>query len=481
VTETRLIRGVGLGSAVALNMTDMIGVGPFITMPLIVAAMGGPQAMLGWAAGALLAICDGLVWAELGAAMPRAGGSYGFLEEIYGRRKLGRLLAFLFVWQLSFSAPLSIASGAVGLSRYASYLWPSLDRPLTTPLHSSLLGLQFTVTLGTFVAIGIVLLAVVLLYRRINVVGKLAGLLWVGVMATIGWVIVAGVTHFNSGLAFDFPAGAFTLSRPFFLGLGSALLVASYDYWGYYNICFLGEEVKDPGRTIPRAMIWSILAVCAIYLVMNVSILGVVPWRELKSAADSDTRFYVVSTMMQRVYGNWAGGLAAVLIMWTAFASVFSLLLGYSRIPFAAARDGNYFPAFARLHARGQFPHVSLLALGVVAAAACFLALSDLIKLLVIVRVVTLFLPQTIGVIVLRLRRPEMPRPFRMWLYPLPALLATAGFVYIVVKRPNAIRELRVAAILIAAGLIIYLVRSALRHQWPFARTAIEAGASGHE
>jgi APA family basic amino acid/polyamine antiporter len=480
MSQPRLIRGVTLSSAIALNMTDMIGVGPFITMPLIVAAMGGPQAMLGWAAGAVLAICDGLVWAELGAAMPRAGGSYRYLEEIYGPRKLGRLFAFLFVWQLSFSAPLSIASGAVGLSRYAGFLWPVLDRPLVPSVRSAWLGLQLTVTPGTFFAIGIVLLAVLLLYRRITLVGRVAELLWLGVMATIAWVIFAGLTHFHRALAFDFPPGAFTLSGNFFLGLGAALLVATYDYWGYYNICFLGEEVRQPERTIPRAMIWSILAVCVIYLVMNVSILGVVPWRELKSAADNNAHFYVISTMMQQIYSPRAGAVAAILIMWTAFASVFSLLAGYSRIPFAAARDGNYFAAFARLHPRGQFPHVSLLAMGLVAAAACFLALSDLIKLLVIVRVLTVFLPQTIGVIVLRRRRPEMPRPFRMWLYPLPALLATCGFLYIVVRRPNAARELRVAAIIIAAGLVLYLVRSALRREWPFAGKTPVA-ASGHE
>src|SRR5437879_11755952 len=125
---TPLVRGIGLGSATALNMIDMIGVGPFITIPLIVTAMGGPQAMLGWVLGAVLAICDGLVWAELGAAMPGSGGSYRYLREIYGPQKLGRAVSFLFIWQLSFSAPLSIASGAVGLSQYAAFFWPGLER-----------------------------------------------------------------------------------------------------------------------------------------------------------------------------------------------------------------------------------------------------------------------------------------------------------------------------------------------------------------
>src|ERR671923_2082916 len=125
--EPQLIRGVGLWGATTLNMIDMIGVGPFITIPLIIAAMGGPQAMLGWILGALLVVCDGLVWAELGASLPGSGGSYRYLSEIYGPRKLGHLMSFLFIWQLTFSAPLSIASGSIGLAQYASYFWPALQ------------------------------------------------------------------------------------------------------------------------------------------------------------------------------------------------------------------------------------------------------------------------------------------------------------------------------------------------------------------
>src|SRR5256885_6590505 len=124
----KLIRGVGVTGATALNMIDMIGVGPFITMPLIIAAMGGPQAMLGWIFGAVLVICDGLVWAELGASMPKSGGPYNYLKEIYGPNKMGRLMSFLFIWQLTFSAPLSIASGGIGLSQYATYIFPWMGR-----------------------------------------------------------------------------------------------------------------------------------------------------------------------------------------------------------------------------------------------------------------------------------------------------------------------------------------------------------------
>jgi APA family basic amino acid/polyamine antiporter len=480
--ERGLIRGIGLGSATALTMTDMIGVGPFITMPLIIGAMGGPQAMLGWIFGAIFAICDGQVWAELGAAMPGSGGSYRYLREIYGPSSFGRLLSFLFIWQLSFSAPLSVASGCLGFAQYAGYVWPALQTPyLTRDLHLAipLLGsmdTRFVVTAGTFVAVGVCLLAVLLLYRSIVGIARLSKYLWVGVMGTVAWVIVSGLTHFSFARAFTFPPGAFHLSPDFFTGLGAAMLIATYDYWGYYNVNFFAAEVKDPGRTIPRAILLSILLVACLYLLMNVSILGVVPWQELSHAAGSETRYYVVSTFMQHIYGPWAAYIAALLIMWTAFASVFSLLLGYSRVPYAAALDGNYFRVFGRVHPRGRFPYVSLLALGLAAAAACFLRLADVIAALVVIRITIQFLVQAVGLIVLRFRRPDLPRPFRMWLYPAPALLACAGFIFILFSRKNFMRELRYATVILIAGILIYLLRAARQRVWPFAASGLLAG-----
>jgi len=469
-----LIRGVGLVGATALNMIDMIGVGPFITIPLIVSAMGGPQAMLGWVLGAVFAICDGLVWAELGAALPGAGGSYRYLAEIYGPRTLGRLVSFLFVWQLSFSAPLSIASGAIGLASYAGVLLPGLANPLARgelALPIPVLGaleLRWHATPATFLAIGVVLLALVLAWRRINVIGRLSTVLLVVVVGTMAWIIAAGLSHFDAARAFDFPPGAFAPTPAFFTGLGSAMLIATYDYWGYYNVCFLGGEVKDPGRTIPRALLISIALVGALYVVMNVSILGVVPWRELADAGAGRAGLAPIAHFMARVHGTWAANLVTVLVLWTAFASVFALLLGYSRVPYAAALDGNYFRVMARLHPRHRFPTASLLALAAVASLACFLSLADVIAALVVIRIALQFLVQAVGVIVLRVRRPDLPRPFRMWLYPLPAIVASAGFVFILLTRRQALREIRYAAVILLAGLAIYLVRAARRRDWPF-------------
>jgi APA family basic amino acid/polyamine antiporter len=466
--EGQLIRGVGLASATTLNMIDMIGVGPFITIPAIISAMNGPQAMIGWICGALLVMCDGLVWAELGAAMPGSGGSYRYLKEIYNPEKLGRLISFLFIWQLTFSAPLSIASGCIGLAGYASYIWPGLSKTFFV-IGTDQFGVN--VTGATFVAMATVGIAVLLLYRRITIIGQLAKYLWIGVLVTVAWVIFAGVTHFDSARAFDFPAGALTPSLAFFQGLGAAMLIAVYDYWGYYNVCFFGGEVKNPGYVIPRAIIYSILAVAAIYLVMNTSILGVIPWRDLAETAkpeNKDLQQHLVSGLMQRLYGHWAGLLASVLIMWTAFASVFSLLLGYSRVPYAAARDGNYFKKFAAVHPVHRFPNVSLLVMGAVAAACCLFRLIDVITALVVIRISVQFIAQIVGVVVLRIRRPDMPRPFRMWLYPVPAVIAFVGFVYVLIMRKKSLEQILLALVLVVIGSVIYLVRARRRGEWPF-------------
>jgi amino acid transporter len=405
-----LERGFGLLQALALNMSNMVGVGPFITIPLIIASMGGPQCMLGWLLGTILAICDGLIWSELAAAMPGSGGTYLYLREAFHRTRWGRLLPFLFIWQFIFSGPLEIASGYIGFAQYVSYFWRSMG-----PLASKL------------VPLGVAVLVVALLYRGVSGVGRLAVVLWTGMLLTVAWVIVSGVIHFNPHVAFDFPPNPFSLSMGFVLGLGGAMRIAMYDFLGYYDICYVGGEVRNPERVIPRAIVLSVILVALIYSVMNLVIIGVVPWREAMKSP------YVAAEFMERIYGDWAGTAVTILILWTSVASVFALMLGYSRIPYAAALDGYFFSVFARLHPTGGFPHVSLLVIGVMSMIASLLTLGWVIDALLVGRILIQFIGQVAAVHFLRTRRPDIQRPFRIWLYPLPSLIALVGWTFLFV------------------------------------------------
>ena len=445
-----LERGLGLMPATALNMIDMVGIGPFIVAPLVIQAMGGPQSLLAWVAGAALALLDGFVWSELGAAMPEAGGSYIFLREAYGPGKWGRLFSFLLIWQTLIQAPLVIASGAIGFSQYLTYLIP-----LTSLERKAISG-------------ALVIILVILLYRKITTIGKISILLWTGVIGTMAWVIFGGATHFDAKLAFTYPPGAFSWSWVFFAGLGAATVNTVYSYWGYYNICQLGGEIRDPERNIPRGIFLSIGGIAILYLAMQTALLGVLPWRE---AAKSD---FVISAFMEHIYGARAAQGVTVMILWIAFASLFAALLGYTRVPYAAARDGNFFAAFGRVHPTKKFPHVSLLVLGAAAFAfSLSFKLVDVIKAILAMRLLVQFIGQAVGVMILRRRWPEKRLPYKMWLYPLPALITILGWaaLFVATGKRFAIGGL----IVIAAGICVYMVQALVRHEWPFGAPVIPA------
>jgi amino acid transporter len=446
-------------------MLEMIGVGPFITLPLVIAAAGYHLSVWAWVLGAALAVADGLVWAELGAAFPRAGGSYAFLREIYGPNRAGNWLSFLYVWQVSFTAPLSIASGCIGLSSFLAWFWPGLD---AAPI-AACPGLHYT----NFAAAAACLLVTALLYRNLSSITRLAWVLFAGVLAAIAGVIVSGFYHAAATGGWQMPVSP-TLTIPAALGsLAQATLLTTYCYWGYYNICFLGGEVKRPEKTIPRAILLSVLFVAAFYVAMNLAVLPAIRdfGRNAAShaAAGASVRVQLVADIAASAFGSLAGRLMAALIVWTAFASVFSLLLGYSRVPYAASRDGNYFRFLAAVHPRYNIPHRSLVALGLVAMAFCFFSLVQVITMLVITRILLQFLPQQVGVMLLRIQRPELERPFRIPFYPLPPLIALAGFIFMLVNRGHALVELAVAAAIAVSGTLIYLIRARRLCQWPFA------------
>jgi basic amino acid/polyamine antiporter, APA family len=447
--QPQLHRRFNLLSATALNMTNMMGAGPFITIPLLMSALGGPQAMLGWIVALVIVICDGMVWSELGAAMPGSGGSFHYLREAYGPARFGRLMAFLFVWQFVLSGPLEIASGYIGFAQYASFLWAGLTR-------------RWVIALVTVVG----LINILLLYRRINSIAKITISLWIGTLITVLAVIFAGATHFNPSIAFDFPPGAFNFSLGFFLGLGAASRIGIYDYLGYYDVCYIGDEVQDPGRVIPRSILISTVAVAIIYIGINFSIIGVVPWREFVPSGDHPESNFIVSVFMERLYGSRVATIFTLLVLWTAFGSVFALLLGYSRIPFAAAESGYFFRVFGRLHPTGNFPYVSLIVLGVISIVAGFFSLGTVIDALIVTRILVQFMGQIFGLILLRRNAPDMPRPYRMWLYPVPALIALFGWIFVFAT--TQVNVILFGLAVLALGCVAFLLWSWRTKRWPF-------------
>jgi amino acid transporter len=451
--QPQLRRRFGLLPATALNMTNMLGAGPFITIPLLMSALGGPQALLGWIVALVIVICDGMVWSELGAAMPGSGGSFNYLREAFGPARFGRLMAFLFVWQFLLSGPLEIASGYIGFASYATYLWKGLGRAESIAL---------------IVAVGVVNIA--LLYRRIQSIATITVSLWVGTLITVLAVIITGAINFDARIAFDFPPGAFNFSLGFLLGLGAAARVGIYDYLGYYDVCYIGDEVRDPGRVIPRSILISTAAVAAIYIGINLSIIGVVPWREFVPASEHPQSSFIVSVFMERIYGSRVATFFTLLILWTAFGSVFALLLGYSRIPFAAAKSGYFFRPFAKLHPTKDFPYVSLLVLGAISIVAGFLPLGTVIDALIVTRILVQFMGQVFGLILLRRRAPELNRPYRMWLYPLPALIALLGWIFVFAT--TQVRVIFFGLGVLALGCVTFLLWSWRTQRWPFAPQA---------
>ena len=445
-----LLRRFGLVHAIALNMTNMIGVGPFITIPLLMSALGGPQAMLGWVVAVVIAIPDGMVWSELGATLPGSGGSYVYLREAYGRETFGRLMAFLFIWQFILSGPLEIASGYIGFARYTGYVWR---------------GISPGETLLVAVAVGVV--NILLLYRRINSIAKITISLWIGTLLTTLAVIITGLMHFNFARAFDFPPGAFNFSFGFLFGLGAASRIGVYDYLGYYDICYIGDEVKNPGRTIPRSIIISVICVAIIYFAINLSLIGVVPWREFVPAEAHPESNFIVSIFMEKIYGPKVATVFTAMVLWTAFGSVFALLLGYSRIPYAAAQDGYFFQVFARLHPAKNFPYISLVVLGIISIVCSFFSLGIVIDALITTRILIQFMGQIFAVTLLRKQSPKTARPYRMWLYPLPSIVALVGWIFIFATTEWPVILVGVGTLLL--GAIFFFVWSWYTQRWPFA------------
>lgn len=455
MTSPPLVRGVDLRGAVAINAIGMIGVGPLITIPLVLGALHGPLSLVGWICGALLALCDGLVWSELGALYPGSGGTYGYLRAVFGPARAGALLGFVFAWQTLFAAPLNLAVGYIGIANYAGYLFPIVS------------GLPWVLK---GVAIGSGIVTIVALYRGITTVARIGVGLALAVLLTVGFVIAGAYAHFTPALVTSLPPND-SLWDGLRAGLGQGLLIAIYDYLGYNQASSIGDEVIRPARTLPLAILISVAIVAALYLTLQVGILGSIPWTAVIPLADGTLPplgQHLASAIVERSFGGLAAASVTVLIILCAFASVYANLLGYSRIPYAAARDGAFLPAFAHVHGKHRFPDVSLLAIGLLALPACLLSLDQVFNALMTGMILIQSIAQLVALAVIRAR--GIRSPYRMWMYPVPAIVALCGWTFVFVSAGRG--AIAFGIITLAIGTSIFLSRALIARRWPFGGTA---------
>jgi amino acid transporter len=437
-----LERRLGLLQATAINMIDMVGIGPFVVLPIVIQLMYGPWFIYAWIAGALLSLVDSLIWSELGAALPNAGGSFYFLRTAYGEKSWGKLMSFLYTWQTMIQAPLVIASGAIGFSYYAGYLFELND--ITSRIVSG----------------GVVILLTALLYRNISTIGKMSTLLWVGVVGTILWIIWGGLQNGHLFEPIKAMNDGLPLNALFGVALGAASVKTIYSYLGYYNVCHLGSEIKDPAKIIPRSMLLSVIGIAILYLLMNISVVSVIPWKEA-----SESKF-IVSLFLEKLYGTTAATIGTVLILWIAFASLFAVMLGYSRVPYAAAKEGEFFEVFSKLHPTKHFPHVALIGLGITAFFFSLLfKLTEVITAILAMRILVQFIGQAIGLMMMR-KNKTIEFPFKMPLYPLPVIIAIIMWLAIFIS--TGLTFMYSGLIVITTGVFAFLIKAKSKSEWPF-------------
>lgn len=464
--DAPLARGLGFWQATAVNITQIVGAGVFATVPLILGVLPGPAGLLAWLVAGLLILCDGMVWAELGAALPSAGGSFHFLREAFGRTKWGRLMGFLFVWQLLISGPLEIGSGLVAAAQFSTAVSPefkAFDEQNTTRWEVEIAAekkVGVIVAPSRLVGLSLGVLVVVLLYRRVTTLGHISIVFLIAVMAIIAWVLLEGAVRFDPAVAFAPPEKPVSPEQ-FPSALGAGMALAIYSYLGYYNVCYLGGEVRNPARTIPRAILVSAAVVVVLFTLIQLAITGVIPPDEAAKFTDNLT-----AEFMNRVRGPWAATLVTVCLVGSCFASVFSGTLGYSRVPYAAAKEGEFFGWFAAVHPKHRIPHRSLLLIGGLALVWNFFSLQAVIDALIATRILEQFVAQVFAVIVIRRAKRPAPLPWRMWLFPLPCLLALLGWVFVYATTGRLFVIMGAGTLLV--GAVVFFIRAKVRREWPF-------------
>jgi len=453
---------------------NMFGTGPFITVPFLFAATipAGPQALIGYGLAAVFCIADSTIWGELSSMMPYSGGSYIYLRESFGKDKWGRFMAFLFIFQFLISAPIEIASGFIAMAQYLSYV-----TGLTYWLHESLIACGFCV------------ISLLVLYQDLSVVGKLTLALWVGTVGAIVFCVVAGFVNFKPEL-FELPSN-FPPSNPsgwgtFIFTLGSACRFGIYDFAGYNDACQMGDEVKNPRRNIPRSCVWTCIILAPVFLAVIFAIAGVVPWDGPEGfvqrvLSDQTSANFVMSTFCEILFGRPFAIFFTLVVVYTIFGSCFALLLGYAYIPYSSARDRYFYSWFGHEHpTKKGLADYSLLFLGGVSAALCFVDLRVLIEGMLTTRLVIQFMAQAVGACILRKKAPNALRVYKIPLYPLPVVVNLIGFGFVFCTTPNwlvagGMPLLEIGVVFMVVGALLYFPFAKVNGFWPYASPGMPA------
>jgi basic amino acid/polyamine antiporter, APA family len=419
-TRSELKRDLGIWSAAAIVVGTVIGSGIFLVPNAMVKNVGSPGMVFAvWIFGGILSLFGALSYAELAAALPQAGGEYVYLREAYGP-----MWGFLYGWtQMWVAKSGSIATLASGFFIYLANFRPELEQVwIVVPLP---LGNSFEIRYGQVLAMGVIAILALINYFGVKIGGNVQIAVTILKVALIAAIIVIGLGSGHGSVS------NFSTSVPApggIAGFFAALVAALWAYDGWNNVSMVSSEVRNPQRNLPLALIIGTLTVILIYLLTNLAYFYVLP----ADAVASTSR--VAGEMMRRILGAPGAGAVSVAAMISIFAALNGSILSGSRVPFAMARDGLFFKRVGFVHPQHRTPSVSILALS---AWACLLVLSgryDQLYTYVIFASVILYGMATAAVVVLRFKRPDMPRPYRTIGYPVVPIVFVLGIASLVIS-----------------------------------------------
>ncbi len=455
----------GFWSAFGFNTMMMFGTGPFISIPYTVASVepSGSHALVGYSIALVACVCDAFICGELGSMFPYSGGSATYLKHLYGENTFGQFAAFIFLFQFMVAGPAEIASGFIAIAEYLIYF----DTEVLG------YGARVGISLG---ALAISTLLLLMSNKEIAwVTVTLAGI----TIAAVVLSVIVGFSKFETGLL-DAPSDAFAGSASTVLkSLAAATRFGVYDMTGYYDVCFMGDEVKNPRKIIPLSCISTAVVIGIVYLIVYISVLGVIDWRVIAPIYSDDSdedQIGIMSLFYEKTINKGFAQFFTIVVVITIFGSVYSMMAGFQHLLASGAKDGFFFSIFAKRHPKTDIPYVALLTLSALSAAWCFFSLDTVIDAMTTLLVFVQFIGQAVGLLYYRWKTPyeELPEGWRMPLYPLPVIIQIILFFYIFITSPSWVLYgedpiLDICVLFLIGGGIMFLIRAKVKNVWPFA------------